>query len=316
MLRTITTQAIEYGIVYGIENCKGEDWKLLDNKLIYINELGETIEFKISKARGKFVEFSTITKGKKTERIDSSHGSIVVNIEKVEILPNLRIDMLVDTARAYNAMQILIDFYKGFDYLEDNLKKIENEIRETVDSIAIFFDSEIELIETMEFFFEDKGDFEEVLVSIWDIIAEVMGFEMDYEEVEEIIENMKNEKIRRENEMFKTLNKRVYEMECKKGFFILEVKDIEETLYNPYTGETSKLKYELHYRESEDSGFTTFLQGGYIEKEKTEEKFVEEEYDFIVNTDFYDDSIAGHKRDLMILEEQFSKDFRNMNRGE
>lgn len=113
--------------------------------------------------------------------------------------------------------------------------------------------------------------------------------------------------------MFKKVtNTRTYEMSCEKGFFIIEMVDIEETICNARTGETSNLLCRVHYRDTENSGLTTFLIGTYVHKDVTEEEELMNYYDMIVNTDFFDGSIQGHLRDLELLEEQFVKDMEEM----
>lgn len=110
--------------------------------------------------------------------------------------------------------------------------------------------------------------------------------------------------------MFRQMvEKRTYEMKCEKGYFILEVDDIDEIVCNSHTGETSKLHYSLHYRTDKRSGITTFLIGGWIPVSKTEKEFIEEELDFILYTDYFDDMIENHKKDMDLLEEEFEKEF-------
>lgn len=109
--------------------------------------------------------------------------------------------------------------------------------------------------------------------------------------------------------MFRQITeRRIYEMRCEKGYFILEINDVEETVCNTRTGETSKLHYELHYRIDKRYGITTFLTGGWIPKSETEKEFIERELDFILFSDYYDDMIEIHKKDMQLLEEEFEKE--------
>ena len=117
--------------------------------------------------------------------------------------------------------------------------------------------------------------------------------------------------------MFRQMvEKRTYEMKCEKGYFILEIDDIDETVCNSHTGETSKLHYGLHYRTDKRSGMTTFLIGGWIPVSKTEKEFVEEELDFILYTDYFDDMIENHKKDMDLLEDMFWEEFDNKKEDE
>lgn len=109
--------------------------------------------------------------------------------------------------------------------------------------------------------------------------------------------------------MFRQITeRRIYEMRCEKGYFILEINDVEETVCNTSTGETSKLYYELHYRIDKRYGITTFLTGGLIPKSETEKEFIERELDFILFSDYYDDMIEIHKKYIQLLEEEFEKE--------
>ena len=112
--------------------------------------------------------------------------------------------------------------------------------------------------------------------------------------------------------MFRLMNeKRSYEMKCEKGYFILEIEDIEETVCNTDTGMTSKMSYELHYRVSKNCGVTTYLIGGYIPVTQSEKDFIEEELDFILESDYFVPMIEYHKRELEILKQRFDEEFFN-----
>lgn len=191
MIKSVIADVVENEIVYGIDNCEGTDWRFLKDEIGCINELGETIKFKIHRATDKFIYFLTETKGK--EKNYTYNGGIVANMEKVKPLPKGWLDTLVDVARAYNAMQILTYDYHGFNYLESSLEKLESEIRDIANTVAEFFESDMEIIETMKFFFEDKDEFEQILPSIWDILKEEVSIEMcEVEELEDIMEYLRN----------------------------------------------------------------------------------------------------------------------------
>ena len=110
--------------------------------------------------------------------------------------------------------------------------------------------------------------------------------------------------------MFRQMTeKRTYEMKCEKGYFILEVSDVDETVCNTRTGESSTLYYEVHYRIDKGCGTTTFFIGGWIPKSETEKEFIEKEVDFILFSDYYNDMIDRHKKDMQLLEEAFEQKF-------
>lgn len=110
--------------------------------------------------------------------------------------------------------------------------------------------------------------------------------------------------------MFKKSSMRVYEIECKKGYFRIEIEDIEEEEVN---GSISNRIGRLYYRDDVNCGITDYFEGNYIPKDQNEEEFVRNEYDYIMNTDYYDNLIYAYKKDMQRREEQFLKDLKEMN---
>ena len=102
--------------------------------------------------------------------------------------------------------------------------------------------------------------------------------------------------------MFTKSTKRIYELDCEKGFFIVEMEDIEETVCNTRTGATSTLLCNIYYRASKDCTLTSFFMGSYVEKGITEQEELESTYDLIVNTNFFWEELNHYYKELNYLD--------------
>ena len=110
--------------------------------------------------------------------------------------------------------------------------------------------------------------------------------------------------------MFKLTEKKVYELNSSKGLFILTFYPIDlekekEGINEEYHSkiEQYKSRYDLEYKTSENSGFTSFIEGSYTTEEHTEEYILAHINYLIECTDFYNCCIELHKEELEVLED-------------